>query len=293
MTTQKKRIVCFSGRLFVQWFAILLLAFLIGCQSTDYATDSCGNSKCTVKASEGELLPEYGVTSTFSIVAADPETGVCGAAVASRYPGVGRIVPFVRPGVGAFCTQHWHDPTFSERAFDLLEEGKLPEEVLGILLKDDERIGKRQLGIIDMKGRAANRNCFNADKGGVWWGAMCGKFYSCQGNTLVGPEVITEMARAYENTKGSMADRLMAALVAGDCVGGDHRGRLGAGIRVAKTGVEGVWFELHVDEHTNAVYELAKKYAETEHEAKGDWPGGKMPFKDPCRDRKKPVAPPQ
>lgn len=79
---------------------------------------------------------------------------------------------------------------------------------------------------------------------------------------------ITAMARAYEETPGSLANRLMAALVAGDRAGGDHRGRLAAGIRVAKPGVEGCWLELQVDKSDDAVAELAKKYAALKHAAK-------------------------
>jgi uncharacterized Ntn-hydrolase superfamily protein len=112
-----------------------------------------------------------------------------------------------------------------------------------------------------------------------------------QGNTLTGSKVITLTAEAYESTKGSLADRLMAALVAGDCAGGDHRGRLAAGIRVAKPGVEGYWLELYVDRSDDAVIDLAKKYAELEHEAKGAWRGGKLPFVHPCPDRAEPKAP--
>ena len=172
-----------------------------------------------------ELRPDFGVSATFSIVAVDPETGVCGAAVASKYPGVGRIVPYVRAGVGAFCTQHWHNPQWGEEALDLLAAGHGSEEVLGILLKDDPRRDKRQLAIIDMQGRAANRNPANADPSGIYWGAMSGRFYACQGNTLTGRQVIVAMAEAYEETEGSLTDRLVAALVAADCAGGDHRGR--------------------------------------------------------------------
>jgi uncharacterized Ntn-hydrolase superfamily protein len=94
----------------------------------------------------------------------------------------------------------------------------------------------RQLGIIDMKGQAAVHNPTAAPEGSRYWAAMTGRYYCVQGNTLAGREVITEMAKAYEDTKGSFTDRLMAALLAGDAVGGDHRGRLAAGIRVAKTG---------------------------------------------------------
>ncbi len=213
--------------------------------------------------------PPDGITATFSIVAVDPDTGICGAAVASKYPAVGKVVPHVRGGVGAFCTQHWHNPKFGERALDLLAADKPPEEVLTELLRDDPQREQRQLGIIDVKGRAANRNPSGAGKSSEYWGAMSGKFYACQGNTLAGPEVITAMARAYEQTVGSVADRLMAALVAGDRVGGDHRGRLAAGIRVARPDHTGNWFELDVDDSQDAVEELARKYAAVDHAAKG------------------------
>lgn len=218
----------------------------------------------------GEVSP--GVSGTFSIVAVDPNAGVCGAAVASRYPAVGKVVPYVRAGVGAFCTQHWHNPPWGERALDLLAEGRLPEEVLAELLRDDPRRDKRQLAIIDMSGRAANRNPAQADPSGVWWGAVSGRYYACQGNTLVGPEVVFAMARAYEQTESTLADRLMAALVAGDRAGGDHRGRLAAGIRVARKDTAGCWLELYVDKSDDAVTELAKQYAGLQHEAKGTPP---------------------
>jgi uncharacterized Ntn-hydrolase superfamily protein len=73
----------------------------------------------------------------------------------------------------------------------------------------------------------------------------------------------------------------MAALVAGDVVGGDHRGRLAAGIRVARKGVDGYWFELYEDKSDDAVIDLLKKYAATRHDAKGKWRGGQEPFVDP------------
>jgi uncharacterized Ntn-hydrolase superfamily protein len=213
---------------------------------------------------------DAGVSGTFSIVAVDPNTGVCGAAVASKYPSVGEVVPYVRAGVGAFCTQHWHNPDWGEPALDRLAEGRLPEDILAELLRDDPRRDKRQLAIIDMSGRAANRNPANADRSGLWWGSAAGRYYACQGNTLTGREVIFAMATAYEETEGSLADRLMAALVAGDRAGGDHRGRLAAGIRVAKKGTPGLWLELHVHKSDNAVIELAEKYAALDHDAKGN-----------------------
>jgi len=257
--------------------ALLSLGAILGAWTAVWASD--------------EPRPQYGVSATFSIAAADPDSGICGAAVASKYPDVGKVVPYARAGVGAFCTQHWHHPAWGQRALDMLQGGKAPEEVLAELLQGDPQRGFRQLGIIDIKGRAANRNCHDARPDGRWWGAMSGRYYTCQGNTLTGPEVIIDMAKAYEQTKGSLADRLMAALVAGDCAGGDHRGRLAAGMCVAKPGVEGYWLELQVDKSDDAVIELARKYAELKHPAKGEWPGGKTPFVHPCPKRPAPKPP--
>ena len=217
--------------------------------------------------------PFAGVSGTFSIVAVDPEAGVCGAAVASRYPAVGKVVPYVRAGVGAFCTQHWHNPKWGEPALDALAAGKDPEEVLADLLRDDKSKDKRQLLLINMEGRAVVRNPARPDlPGGVYWGAASGKNFACAGNTLAGREVIEAMTRGFEETQGSLADRLMAALAAGDVAGGDHRGRLAAGIRVAKKGVDGLWLDLQVEKSDDAVRELARKYAALEHEARGSRP---------------------
>jgi len=231
------------------------------------------------------------VTATFSIAAVDPETGICGGAVASKYPAVGKAVVFARAGVGVVCTQHYNLARFGKDGLDLLEKGKLPEEAMGELLKDDPGRDGRQLAMVDMHGRAVLRHPVKAGKGSNYWGGMSGRFYACQGNTLTGREVIVAMAQAYEDTKGSLADRLMAALIAGDCAGGDHRGRLAAGIRVCKRGVEGYWLDLHVDKSNDAVIELAQKYVELKHEAKGNWPGGQPPFKHPCPKRPEPKPP--
>ena len=222
---------------------------------------------------------------TFSIAAVDPDAGVCGAAVASKYPAVGKVVAHARAGVGAFCTQHYGRKEWGAPALDLLAAGKSPEEVFVELFAKDKMPGQRQLGLIDMTGRSAQHHPVDAGPNSRYWGGASGRYYVCQGNTLTGREVITAMAAAFEDTKGSLADRLLAALVAGDCAGGDHRGRLAAGLRVCKTGVDDYWLDLHVDKSDDAVIDLLKKYAELTHDAKGDWRGGQMPFQHPCKDR--------
>src|SRR3569623_1006146 len=224
---------------------------------------------------DGEKQDHVALSATFSIVAVDPESGVCGAAVASKYPAVGKVVPYVRAGVGAFCTQHYHEPKYGPRALDLLGKGKLPEAVLADLLIDDAQRDQRQLAIKDMQGRAANRNPAAATGGSLYWGAMTGRFYACQGNTLAGRRVVTSMAQAYEETEGTLADRLIAALLAADRAAGDHRGKLAAGIRVAKRDEEGSWLALDVDDSDDAVEELSRRYQALKHPARGPGKGQK------------------
>lgn len=258
-----------------------VMAFAVGCAALAWIAGALVREN----AGEGEST----IIATFSIAAVDPDTGECGAAVASKYPAVGKVVAHARPGVGAFCTQHNGVQAWGVKALDALAEKKLPEEVLTDLLKNDKNAGGRQLGLIDMQGRSAQRHPVTAPKQSYYWGGMSGKHYVCQGNTLNGREVIVAMGKAYEETKGSLADRLMAALVAGDCAGGDHRGRLAAGIRVCKKDIEGYWLDLHVDKSDDAVVELHKKYAETDHPARGAW--GKQPYVHPCKDRPAPKRP--
>jgi len=241
------------------------------------------------KAADAGEAGDRRKVATFSIVAVDPESGVCGAAVASMYPAVGRVVPYLRAGVGGFCTQHYHVPDWGEPALDLLDQGKRPQAVLQHLLDADQRPGARQLAAINMRGETAVHNPFDAPARSRYWGARTGRYYACQGNTLTGNEVIDALAKTYEQTPGSLADRLVAALVAADCVGGDHRGRLAAGIRVVKPGVDGYWLELYVDRSDDAVIELAKKYHRLQHEAKGQATTGE--FQHPCPDRVEPKRP--
>lgn len=249
---------------------------------------------CSLAASPALVLPQPvekppTIIATFSIAAVDPATGECGAAVASKFPAVGKVVAHARAGVGAYCTQHYDLRASAPRALDLLADKKLPEEVLADILKSDKLPGMRQLAIIDMKGQSAQHHPVTAPPISNYWGGMSGRFYVCQGNTLNGREVIVAMAKAYEETKGSLADRLMAALLAGDCAGGDHRGRLAAGIRVCKKDTDGYWLDMHVDKSDDAVVELHKRYVESDHEARGEW--GRRKYEPPCPNRPAPKKP--
>jgi uncharacterized Ntn-hydrolase superfamily protein len=177
-----------------------------------------------------ETLP---TVSTFSIVAIDPQTGEMGVAVASRYFSVGSVVPWAMADVGAVATQANVNVGYGQQAIDLLRQGLTAPEALKKILADDKFEGKdgRQVAIVDAKGNVAAYTGPNAPK---WAGDRQGKTWSAQGNILVGAQVPEAMGKAFDSTQGELAEKLFAALKAGDAVGGDARGRQSASMLVVK-----------------------------------------------------------
>jgi uncharacterized Ntn-hydrolase superfamily protein len=172
---------------------------------------------------------------TFSIVAFDPRTGDLGVAVASRVFGVGNHVPWAEAGVGAVATQAAMNGGYGPRGLELLRQGLSAQQVLDRLLAEDkfDRLEGRQVAIVDGKGNVAVHTGPAASE---WKGHIKGATYSVQGNILAGAHVAEAMARAFENSKGELAERLYAALKAGDDAGGDRRGRQSASILVVRKG---------------------------------------------------------
>src|SRR6516164_4016261 len=153
--------------------------------------------------------------STFSMVAIDPQNGDMGVAVASRYFSVGSVVPWALADVGAVATQANVNVGYGPQAIDLLRQGLTAPEVLKKLLADDKFPGKdgRQIAIVDAKGNVAAYTGPNAPS---WAGDRQGKTWSAQGNILVGAQVPEAMGKAFEGTQGELAEKLYAALKAGD-----------------------------------------------------------------------------
>src|SRR5215472_12598642 len=173
--------------------------------------------------------------STFSIVAIDPETGELGVAVASRYFSVGSVVPWAMAEVGAVATQADVNVGYGQQALDLLRQGVTAPEALKKLLAEDKFPGKdgRQVAIVDAKGNVA---AYTGPQAPNWAGDRQGKAWSAQGNILVGPQVPQAMGKAFEGTQGELAEKLFAALKAGDAAGGDARGRQSASMLVVRKG---------------------------------------------------------
>lgn len=171
--------------------------------------------------------------STFSVVAIDPQNGDLGIAVASRYFSVGSVVPWAMADVGAVATQANVNVGYGQQAIDLLRQGLAAPEVLKKIMADDKFEGKdgRQIAIVDAKGNIA---AFTGPKAPNWAGDRQGKTWSAQGNILVGSQVPEAMGKAFESTQGELAEKLYAALKAGDAAGGDARGKQSASMLVVR-----------------------------------------------------------
>jgi uncharacterized Ntn-hydrolase superfamily protein len=200
--------------------------------------------------------------STFSIVAADLQTGEVGCAVQSKYFSVGSVVPWAWAGAGAVATQAAGVAVYGRLALEELQRGATPEAALETVLADDPGRETRQLGIVTADGRAAaftGRECLD------WAGHRVGPGFAVQGNILAGEAVVDEMARAYTATVGSLVERLVAALEAGQAAGGDKRGQQSAAIVVERAGGraesrEGIdrICDLRVEDHPEPIAELRR-----------------------------------
>jgi uncharacterized Ntn-hydrolase superfamily protein len=197
---------------------------------------------------------------TFSIVARDPATGELGVAVQSHWFSVGAIVPWAEAGVGAIATQSFVDPSYGKNGLDLMRAGKSAPDTLKELLAKDEGREVRQVAMIDAQGRVdawTGKNDIQAA------GHIVGNNFSVQANLMLNDQVWPAMARAFESTKGDLADRMLAALDAAQAVGGDIRGRQSAAIIVVTGKPTGqAWkdrtFDLRVDDSPQPLLELRR-----------------------------------
>lgn len=200
------------------------------------------------------------IVATFSIVAYDPQNGDLGVAVASKFLAVGSVVPWARAGAGAVATQALANIGYGPGGLALLEQGRSARETLDALLAGDPDREHRQVGVVDARGGAAahtGAECMD------WAGQIVGDGFTTQGNILAGAEVVQAIADSFTRATGELADRLFAALRAGDLAGGDRRGRQSAALYIARAGgsyggVLDRYIDLRVDDHADPVPELAR-----------------------------------
>lgn len=198
--------------------------------------------------------------STYSIVAYDPERKEWGIGVASKFLAVGAVVPWAKAEVGAVATQSSANTTYGPRGLEMLAQGKSAAEVIKALTEEDKQKAVRQVGIVDRQGEAAN---FTGDKCNAWAGGKSGKHYTCQGNLLAGEQVVEAMAKGFEEAKGPLAWRILAAMEGAEKAGGDKRGKQSAAILVVRDrggygGFNDRMVDFRVDDHADPVPELAR-----------------------------------
>ena len=199
---------------------------------------------------------------TFSIVARSADGESWGVAVASKFLAVGATVPAAVAGVGAVATQADANVAYKGLALAHLDEGATAPVAVQRLLEEDDGRHHRQVGIVDIDGGAAShtgQECI------PWAGSTTGDGYAIQGNCLTSAEVVDAMEEAWlaSDPEAPLADRMLAALAAGDAIGGDKRGRQSAAILVVKEGagyggLDDVAVDLRVDDHTTPIDELAR-----------------------------------
>ncbi|MDH3251557.1 MAG: DUF1028 domain-containing protein, partial [Ignavibacteria bacterium] len=197
---------------------------------------------------------------TFSIVARDPVSGELGVGVASRFFAVGLVVPWAKAGIGAVATQSRANTSFGWRGLDLLEKGATPEQASSILLRNDAYPERRQFGIVAADGTSST---YTGSKCVAWAGGRHGENYAVQGNILAGEAVVAAMESAFVDTRGTLADRIFASLVAGDGKGGDARGKQSAAMLIVKDhagygGFTDRAIDIRVDDHPEPFTELGR-----------------------------------
>ena len=200
--------------------------------------------------------------STFSIVARDQQTGEIGVAVQSKFIAVGSVVPYAQADVGAIASQAWGNTRYGPVGLDLLAQGKTAEEAVRLMTNADPNREHRQLAVIGTEG---NASIFTGKECKDWAGGKTGLNYAVQGNLLAGADVIDAMSLSFEEAKGTLAERMIASLHAGQKAGGDKRGKQSAALLIVKAGwgyggLSDRFRDLRVDDHPTPVKELERIY---------------------------------
>lgn len=201
------------------------------------------------------------LVATYSIAACDLDAGRWGVATQSKFLGVGSVVPWAEPQVGAVATQAYANPRYGPDGLALLREGFPAQEVVDRLTSADEGREHRQLGIVDAKGGSAS---FTGGECLDWAGGRTGEGYAAQGNILVSGETVDAIAETFEASSGQPLElRLMDCLDAAQAAGGDSRGQQSAALLVVESdggyaGLSDVVFDLRVDDHERPLEELRR-----------------------------------
>jgi uncharacterized Ntn-hydrolase superfamily protein len=193
---------------------------------------------------------------TWSIVAR-AKSGAFGVAIASRFFAVGALCPHAHSGIGALATQALVNPLYGPRGLTMLSQGLAAADVVFALIDADGGREHRQLHVIDAEGSIAVHTGVQCIE---WCGQIAGDGYSVAGNMLTGPQVIEDTAQAYDAGNDlPFAERLIAAMEAGEAAGGDKRGKQAAALLICSAEAY-PFLDLRVDDHPEPLTELLRLY---------------------------------
>ncbi|MEM6894809.1 MAG: DUF1028 domain-containing protein [Bacteroidota bacterium] len=204
------------------------------------------------------LLLEKNINATFSIIAYDADQEEWGIAVATNNIYVGNSTVHIEPGVGAFSIIAETEPMYAVKGFEHLNAGESIEKAISSTRQTDGAAHYRQVAGIDKLG---NTFAFTGEALKYWKGYakhMIGEHYVVLGNQLH-EAVLPEMAKTFESAKGTLAERLLESLLAGQKAGGQITGKQSAALVVKGTRNE--WFnqiDLRVD-HSKTPFEDLKR----------------------------------
>lgn len=199
---------------------------------------------------------------TYSIVAYDEKTGEMGVAVQSHWFQVGPLVAWGEAGVGVVATQSFVNPALGQVGLKLMKDGSTAKDALNTLIEADEGRDVRQVAMLDANGNSAaytGAKCIQAA------GHIEGKHYCVQANLMGNDLVWPAMAKAFEESTGSLAERMIAALHAAENQGGDIRGKQSVALLVVAAESTGKpWIDrkvdLRIDDHPEPLEELDRLY---------------------------------
>lgn len=167
---------------------------------------------------------------TYSIVAYDEKTGEMAVGVQSHWFAVGKVVPWVKAGVGVVATQSFANVDYGIKGLEFLEEGAQPKEAFSEVMSKDEGAAFRQVAIMNNRGEVF-----------TYTGEQCiaeashyvGTNFSVQANMMSNKNVVPAMVEAYQRNRNlPLAERILATLKEAQNAGGDIRGMQSAALVV-------------------------------------------------------------
>lgn len=194
---------------------------------------------------------------TFSIVARSAD-GMLGVAVSSRVLAVGARCPTVAEKSFALSSQAYANPYLGEDVRILVNQGEKLGDAIRVTLDADDAREWRQVAAVPLYGDPVAFTGSECDPNA---GDIVGADCVAAGNLLADLRTLEEMVERFESTSDlDLPDRLLQALIVGEQVGGDRRGKQSAALLV-RGHTSSAYVDLRVDDNPEPVSELGRLLA--------------------------------